>query len=136
MSNLLAFKNFYQHKKATIISFYHVLTIICTFIGDKFKVITKDDGHLIAFSIINLGCREKTVVTISVIDISRIVSNYVLFNCCVNHRVFNIFLRWNTMNETDFLLQTYNCDKALQKASMHCTLMKIIQPPRRIIYYR
>ena len=37
------------------------------------------------------------------------------------------------MNETDFLLQTYNCDKALQKASTHCTLMKIIQQKNNLI---
>ena len=51
LSNLLAFKNVYEHKKVAIFFFifYHADTIICTFTGNEFTVFTKDNGHLIAF---------------------------------------------------------------------------------------
>ena len=71
--------------------------------------------------------RGKTVKAICVNDFCRIVSNRVRFHCWVNHRVFYIFLRWNTLNVTYFLWKNYDGDKALQKASTPWALIKIVQ---------
>ena len=96
--------------------------IICTFTRDELTVFTKDNGHLITF---RHWYRVKTVwqfqSMISVSDFCRIVSNWVRFHCCVNHRVFNIFLRWNTLNATDIFAAKLQQWQSFTKSFYKCS---------------
>ena len=134
LSNLLAFKNVYEYKKVAKF-FYFFITRTRLFARSPEMNSQSFQRIMVIWSVYWYSGtdkeRAKTVVAISVDDFCGIASNRVRFHCFVNHGVFDIFLRWNTLNVT--LLQNYNGDKALQKASTRLALIKLIQPRTRII---